>query len=492
MNRNQRQNKAPKDERRLLEVLRQHSEKGPYPLHMPGHKRIAGSMGDVFTIDMTEAEGLDDLHHPEGILKEAQERAAALRGAGQTFFLVNGSTGGILTAVSACFGPDAKGRRLLMARNCHRSVYHAAVLEKLDTAYLWPQLIRAPKGTVISGAVDPADVASALEKYKDIGAVCITSPTYDGVVSDIAAIAKIAHEKGIPLIVDEAHGAHFGFHPAFPESAANCGADIVVQSLHKTLPALTQSALLHLNGSLVSADRIRRYLDIYQTSSPSYVLMASMDECVRLISERGEGLFEEAVRSALWFREQSRDFQMLEIVNTDDPSRIVIGAGRSGLSGEQICAILRERFHMECELAAPGYALALMSAADGRQVFEKLLDALQTIDREAAASAGKGPDSTAETSEGKACFESAPKVHQEIPLWEGWQQETQTIELADSVGRISGDFIYLYPPGIPFLAPGERIDKAAAAFLEDLPEKGSRLRGMEDERGMRIRVLTRP
>ena len=477
-----------KDDARLLDKLLGHSEKGPYPMHMPGHKRVPGTLGDIFKIDMTEAEGLDDLHHPEGILKEAQERAAALRGAAQTFFLVNGSTGGILAAVSACFGPG-RGRRLLMARNCHRSVYHSAVLERLDTAYLVPQLICAPKGTVIAGAVDPEDVAAALEKYEDIGAVCITSPTYDGVVSDIAAIAKIVHEKGIPLIVDEAHGAHFGFHPAFPESAVEQGADIVVQSLHKTLPALTQSALLHLNGSLVSAGRIQRYLDIYQTSSPSYVLMASIDECVRLIRQRGEALFEELARSALWLREQGAGLEMLEIVHTDDPSRIVIGTGRSGLSGEQICDILRERFHMECEMAAPAYALAIMSAADTRQVFERLLDALRTIDREAMGSGDKGADDTAKAPENGTCLDSSPAVEQAMSLWEAWQRETTTLPLAESSGRISGEFVYLYPPGIPFLTPGERIDPAAASFFEDLPKKGFRLRGMEDERGERIRVL---
>ncbi len=478
-----------KDREQLLQRLLAHSAQGPYPLHMPGHKRRPGTLGDVFKIDMTEVEGLDDLHHPEGILKEAQKRAADLRGAGQTFFLVNGSTGGILTAVSACFGPRSKGRRLLMARNCHRSVYHAAVLERLDTAYLMPEMICAPGGTMITGAIDPTKVTSALEKYEDIGAVCLTSPTYDGVVSDIAAVAEIVHEKGIPLIVDEAHGAHFGFHPAFPESAVSQGADIVVQSLHKTLPALTQCALLHLNGSLVSAERIRRYLDIYQTSSPSYVLMASMDECIRLIREQGEAFFEELARNALWLRRQCAGLKRLEIIHTDDPSRIVIGAGSSGLSGEQICDILRKRFHMECEMAAPSYALAIMSAADERQIFERLAGALLTIDREVMDPEGMGAQKAAEAPDGKACFDSAPPVHPVMPLWEAWQRETTVTPLAESAGLVSGEFVFLYPPGIPFLTPGERIDPAAVSFLEDLQKKGFHLRGMEDERGMRIRVL---
>ena len=461
-------------EETLLNALQRHSCGGPYPLHMPGHKRMPGPLGDICKIDITEIEGFDDLHFPEGILKDAQDRAARVWGAEKSFFLVNGSTCGVLAAVSACFGPGAKGRRLLMARNCHRSVYHAAILERLETAYIEPEMIRGERGTVISGAVTPESVEEALKRYDDIGAVCITSPTYEGVVSDIASIAALVHKKGIPLIVDEAHGAHFGFHPAFPGSALSGGADLVIQSLHKTLPALTQCALLHLQGEYVRPENVARYLRIYQTSSPSYVLMASMDECVRLM-EDSHDLFEALDHNTRWFYQQAASLKNLEIIRTDDPSRIVIGQGRSGLSGEQICAILRERFGMECEMAVPSHALALMTIADRREAFEALFGALETIDRECPG--------------GEALLaKEAPLPRQMMNLYQGWQMETEKTALCESNGRISSEFVYMYPPGIPILAPGELIDEPMSLFLTDLSSNGIQLRGMNDPAGEYIRT----
>ncbi|MCI9144521.1 MAG: amino acid decarboxylase, partial [Lachnospiraceae bacterium] len=257
----------------LFEKLAAYSEKGIYPCHMPGHKRRGwGKLPEeLYEIDITEIEGFDNLHQPEEILLELQREAARLYGAEESYYLVNGSTGGILSAVS-CAVPF--GGHILMARNCHKSAYHAAYLRHLQMEFLYPGIL-SEYG--ITDAVSALEVGEALERTPDIDAVLIVSPTYEGRIADVAAIAGVAHEKGIPLIVDEAHGAHLGLAEGFPQNSCQAGADLVIHSVHKTLPALTQAGLLHVNGRLIDRDKLRRFLRIYQTSSPSYPLMASID-----------------------------------------------------------------------------------------------------------------------------------------------------------------------------------------------------------------------
>ena len=260
----------------IYEKLKAYSDSDYYGFHMPGHKRKMHMSWDAdpYTVDITEIEGFDDLHHAEGILKEAQERAARIYHADETHFLVNGSTVGILSAI---MGVTDKGDQILVARNCHKSVYHAIYLNELEPVYVYPEY---DEKTGLNGEVKADEIALLLEKNPNIKAVMIVSPTYDGVVSDVKKIAEVAHAHEIPLIVDEAHGAHFGFDPYFPKNANENGADIVIHSVHKTLPSLTQTALLHINGTFVNREKVRMYLHMLQSSSPSYVLMASIDECM--------------------------------------------------------------------------------------------------------------------------------------------------------------------------------------------------------------------
>ena len=227
----------------LFDKLERYGNSDIYPYHMPGHKRqVFGELPkEFFQRDITEIDGFDNLHQPEGILLELQDRAAALCGAEESFYLVNGSTGGILSAVSAAV---PFGGHILMTRNCHKSAYHAAYLRKLKISYLYPDVLQDYD---IYEAVTPDQVCLALEKEKDIDAVLVVSPTYEGRIANIREIAAVVHEKGIPLIVDEAHGAHLGLNTLIHENSCRAGADIVIQSTHKTLPALTQTALLHVN-----------------------------------------------------------------------------------------------------------------------------------------------------------------------------------------------------------------------------------------------------
>ena len=252
-----------------------------YPFHMPGHKRAFLPFANPYAIDITEIEGFDNLHHATGILQEAQQKAADLYGAKKTYYLVNGSTCGLLAAISAAV---PRGEKILMARNCHKAVYHAMYLRQLVPVYLYPE----DTAYGIQGQVTPQMVQKQLKQTPDIRAVVITSPTYDGVVSDIKNIADTVHAYGIPLIVDEAHGAHFGFSPEFPENATRLGADAVIMSVHKTLPAFTQTALLHLCSDRIAEKKVAQFLGIYETSSPSYLLMAGIEKSLQIIEKDRE------------------------------------------------------------------------------------------------------------------------------------------------------------------------------------------------------------
>ena len=338
---------------RLDQKLQNNSNSDCYPFHMPGHKRRTIDFSNLYSLDITEIEGFDNLHHPQGILKEAQQRAADLYDAKETFYLVNGSTAGILSAISAAL---PRLGTLLMSRNSHRSAYHAACLRGLETVYLLP----AATEFGISGSVSPAHVAKALEDLPQIAAVFITSPTYDGVTSDIRTIAEIVHAYDLPLIVDEAHGAHFAFSDEFPESALSCGADLVIQSLHKTLPSFTQTALLHVNSDRIDRDILKHFLSVYQTSSPSYLLMMSMDQCIRFMGKKGTDFMEKYIQQLKSFYQQAKSLKHLkvfdktsvseEICFDHDMSKILISVGDSEMTGQKLYHKLLNSYHLQMEM----------------------------------------------------------------------------------------------------------------------------------------------
>lgn len=441
--------------------LEAYADSDYYPFHMPGHKRRPLPMPNPYTIDITEIDGFDDLHRPEGILKAAQERAAGLYNAGKSYYLVNGSTCGILTAI---FAAAPQNGTLLMARNSHKAVYHAACLRNLSTVYLNPCMT----GFGISGAVTPEEVEEKLAGCPSVHAVILTSPTYEGVVSDIAAIARIVHRRNIPLIVDEAHGAHFGFHRAFPETAVRCGADIVIQSMHKVLPSLTQTALLHLNTTRILPKTIETYRSMFETSSPSYVLMAGMEKCIRLLAEQSGSLFCGYSQRLEAFYRETRDLKNLHVmVKNDftpdeiyglDPSKIIISAKHTTIHGGILHRMLRDRYHLQMEMVSGFYVLAMTSIMDTEEGFFRLKEALFEIDGEMAGDIrGSQKDSPAARMYGAK--------EKRLEIYEAAQRSVKEVSFDEAVGQVSAGMISLYPPGVPALLPGEVID---AEFIKNM------------------------
>lgn len=483
-----------RQEDRLIERLRKYGESDFYPFHMPGHKRnpsIGSEYRQPFEIDITEISGFDNLHHPEGILKESMEWAASVYGADHTYYLVNGSSCGILAAIC---GSTRCGGTILMARNCHKSAYNGVFLNHLQARYVYPQVI-ADLG--IQGGILPEDVDKMLRENGDIEAVLIVSPTYDGIVSDVAGIAEAAHRHGKPLIVDEAHGAHFTFGKDFPVSALDQGADVVIQSIHKTLPCFTQTALLHVRGELAPVKEIERYLRVFQSSSPSYIFMAGIENCIYHMDREGREAMGTFYRSLMNLRTELKGMKHLMLVDEEwigrygvydlDPSKIVVSVGNTDLTGADLDRILREKYHLELEMCCADHIVAITSLGDRTEGFRRLAEALLETDRQLKE---KEEDADLESSlEWSGRVTSKPEV--EMTIFEGICAEKEQVSIEDSVGRIAGEFIYIYPPGIPIVAPGEMLLPSLVHTIGEYQEMGLSVQGLQDPSGNTVRVVKR-
>ncbi|MCI8327391.1 MAG: aminotransferase class I/II-fold pyridoxal phosphate-dependent enzyme [Lachnospiraceae bacterium] len=469
----------------LENKLKIYSQSGVYPFHMPGHKRLINHLENPYALDITEINGFDNLHKPEGILLRAKENLAKLYGAKESFFLVNGSTCGLLAAISAA---TKRGDRILLARNCHKAVYHAASLRGLYTEYLYPAITKEG----IQGSICPKDVEKILEEKPDIRTVVLTSPSYDGILSDIRSIAEIVHKKRISLIVDEAHGAHLGFLEGFLESAVSQGADVVIQSFHKTLPSFTQTAVLHRNSDRVSGKKVQKYLSIFQTSSPSYLLMASIDSCVEMLAEEKEKYFSNFLEKLKQFYEKVKKLNVLKVlteqdflkkeVYSKDPSKILIYTGNTNITGVELVHQLREQWKLELEMSSGYYALAMSSIMDTREGFFRLEEALLSIDQKM------------QTAEKEQSFSFMKELYGKketiFPIWEAEEMEGKEISIAQAEGEVTLDTIMLYPPGIPLLLPGEKIEFGFLNKIQHCKEMGLNLCGLSGELNERINVAT--
>lgn len=453
----------------LYDKLEKYSQSDYYGFHMPGHKRNTRYFGKKipYGIDITEIEGFDDLHHADGIIKEGEERAARLYKAEETHFLVNGSTVGILSAI---LGVTSRGDKILVARNCHKSVYHAMELHGLHPVYVYPEY---EKSLQINGEIFSERIEKILEEQPDIKAVMIVSPTYDGVVSDVSKIAEIVHKRKIPLIVDEAHGAHFGFHPYFPENSSAKGADIVIHSVHKTLPSLTQTALIHINGEIVDRENVRRYLHMLQSSSPSYILMASIDRCMEFLEKEGKEFFDLYVERIEKLRRKLKSLQRLEVLETKhfDYSKFIISVRNVDITSRQLYNLLLEKYHLQMEMKAGTYVLAMTTVGDTKEGLDRLEHALLEIDQNCGYKKKEIPSELPHLP--LACNS------EEINRLKRGNEESVPWE--EAVGKISTEYAYVYPPGIPLIVPGEIITQEAVNVLQLYAELGFSVEGTKVE-----------
>lgn len=448
---------------------------GTTPFHMPGHKRNAtyNHLMGVEKLDLTEIDGLDDLHAPKGILFEAQKRAEEVFSVPHCRFLVNGSTVGILAGVKAA---TRRGEKVLIARNCHRSVYNAVELCGLDVSYIFPQ---CPGG--LYGCVSPDDVERALSADGGIKLVVLTSPTYEGVISDIKSIAEVCHCHGAVLMVDEAHGAHLGLCGAFCKSARQLGADIVVNSLHKTLPSLTQTALLHVTSDRVDISRVDEALAVFETSSPSYVLMCSIDGAVNYIAEHGK---EELKR---WHDEVvSLRGRLSELFDGDSDIKLFEGAGAYAIDVTKLCLLCPDGYALaralraqgiEVEMSAPSHVLALSGMGDTAQTFDRLYEALKAVKSQYRCA--KLPYSVP--------FFGAPR--RVCAAYEVDALEQEQLPLNSCDGRISAENVWVYPPGSPVIVKGERVDGDTLNGLVALDKCGAAVQSSRGDMPKALYVL---
>ncbi|WP_053943442.1 aminotransferase class I/II-fold pyridoxal phosphate-dependent enzyme [Kallipyga gabonensis] len=433
----------------LLDAIRSYGASGITPFHMPGHKQNTRKFGNLlpYALDMTETAGMADLHHPSGRLKEAQEELARSRGARASFFSIAGSTAGILSGMRTL---TRRGDKVLLSRGSHRSVYHGLEILGLRGAYLLPRL-QADLPLYLDP--DPDLLKRRLEEEKDVKLVLVTSPTFEGAISDLQAMARICHDHGALLMVDQAHGAHLTYlnrldHERYPEALA-AGADLVVESLHKTLPALTPAALVHCSDRVDPAE-LARNLSIFETSSPSHPLMASMDACLTYMEKEGLDDLDRLRIEIRDFRDKARKLKLLEIVDLpapNDPLKILISCQKTRESGQEVTLVLR-KLGFEFEMTLGPLILAMPSIGNESGDLDHLARALLDLDRDLH---------PVKTTPVLPNFPLPPKV---MEIDQALDQPMEVIKTSEAEGRVAGESVWAYPPGIPILLPGEKITNA--------------------------------
>lgn len=440
-------------EKSLYEKLNEYSESDPLRMYMPGHKGNKNSCVDGAAHDITEIRGFDNLHGAEGILLKSMQLASKLWGSERSYYLVNGSTCGILAGVRTLTN---RGDKVLVARNCHKAVYHAIELCGLRPVFLMPPVIEEWQ---IFGSVTPQSVEEALGKNPDIKLVIITSPTYEGVISDIEEISHVVHSHGAKLLVDEAHGAHLGLCAYFEKSSVVLGADIVVQSLHKTLDCPTQTAILHASRN-VDLKRLSHQLSVFETSSPSYLFMSAVDKFVRkaaedkyILSSWTNALDEFYIRTAQLSEIEifAHTYKDIPAVFAYDKSKIILRCKNTIEFAER----LGKEHNAEFEMVSPDLIIAMTGAGDNSQTLGRFADILLSADKYAE-----------RFTSGKRTFVYSKPNLSLLPE-EAMEKGNKRVSVIDSIGKICGEYVWKYPPGIPLLIPGEIIPESFCEVLNN-------------------------
>ncbi|HHY73910.1 MAG TPA: aminotransferase class I/II-fold pyridoxal phosphate-dependent enzyme [Bacillus bacterium] len=481
------QNKTP-----LFTGLLEHTKKNPFQFHIPGHKKGTGVdpefkdfIGDnAFSIDLINIGPLDDLHHPHGIIQEAQELAAEAFGADYTFFSIQGTSGAIMTMIMSVCGP---GDKIIIPRNVHKSIMSAIIFSGATPIFIHPEI---DKNLGISHGITTDAVKRALKKHPDAKGVLVINPTYFGIAANLKEIVDIAHSYNIPVLVDEAHGVHIHFHDELPMSAMQAGADMAATSVHKLGGSMTQSSILNIKEGLVSAKHVQTIISMLTTTSTSYLLLASLDCARRQLAIKGKELADKAIRLAESARKQINEIPNLycvgkEILGTKatfdyDPTKLIISVKDLGMTGHEVEVWLRENFTIEVELSDLYNILCIITPGDSEEEIGILVHALNEL--------------SISRSELRAATKTVEVHVPNIPLLalsprDAFYSKTEVVPFEESIGRIIAEFVMVYPPGIPILIPGEIISKENLDYIRENLEVGLPVQGPEDPELKSIRVI---
>lgn len=467
------QSKAP-----VLEAMEQHLQNRVVPFDVPGHKGGRGTkeltdfLGkSCLKADVNSMKPLDNLCHPVSVIKDAQDLAAEAFGAENAFFIVNGTTGSVQAMIMAAC---KAGEKIIMPRNVHRSAINALVVNGAVPVYVNPgtnKKLGIPLGMSVE------NVKKAIKENPDAKAVLINNPTYYGVCSDLRGIVKLAHEHGMLALVDEAHGTHFYFGEDMPVSGMAAGADMAAVSMHKTGGSLTQSSLL-LCGKNVNAGYIRQIINLTQTTSGSYLLISSLDIARKNLALNGREIFRKTVQYAEYAREEinklggyyafGKELCDGESFYDFDPTKLSIHTRDIGLAGIEVYDILRDEYNIQIEFGDIGNVLAIISAGDSALEIERLISSLYEIKRL--------------YSKDKAGMFDHEYIDPQVimPPQSAFYGEKKSVPITESSGYICGEFVMCYPPGIPILAPGEKITDDIISYILYAKEKGCMMTGTQD------------
>ncbi|KRQ87412.1 Arginine decarboxylase [Caloramator mitchellensis] len=480
------QNQTP-----IFDALMEYHKRDTIPFHVPGHKRGDGMDNkfkdfvgsNILSIDVTVFKLVDSLHHPTGPIKRAMELAADAYGSDMAFVSIHGTSGAIQAMIMSVV---QEGEKIIVPRNVHKSVTAGIILSGARPVFMQPEI---DKNIGIAHGVTPETVEKTIKMHPDAKAVLIINPTYYGVATDIKKIADIVHSYDKILIVDEAHGPHLGFNDKLPISAMNAGADICAQSTHKIIGSMTQSSFLQVRSGRVDIHRVQQVMNLLQTTSPSYPLMASLDVARMQIATKGKELLDRAIELANYAREEINKIPGLYCFGNEilgqpgvyslDPTKITVTVKGLGLTGYEVDQILADEYHIQMELSDLYNILAVGSFGDTKEKMDAFIKALREISERFYG-----------TKPAKVEVLDIPAVpEQRITPRQAFNAKKWAVPLKDSIGKVSGEFLLAYPPGIPIVCPGEVINQEIVDYVQALKDANLYVQGTEDPEVNMIKVV---
>lgn len=460
--------------------------------HMPGHKKgkIYDKLGyenlvkNLYKMDTTEIIETDNLHSPEGIIKDSQERAKQIFKSEKTYYLVNGSTCGIQAAILSTCVP---GDKILINRDCHQSAINAFILGDVNPVYIKGSIC---EDTYTINGVNEKDVIDAIDNNSDVKVLMLTYPSYYGMVFDLEKICTYAHKKGMVVIVDEAHGAHLGLSEALPKSALQQGADIVIQSVHKTLPSFTQSSIMHVQGNLVDKKNLERFLKIVQSSSPSYVMMSSLEIAIDIYDRFGQELMKDLLTNIDNFEKELSQIKGIKVLKGHDSTKLFVSLKDLGINGYDLEEMLRYKHNIQVELSNYYGVLLICTIGNEKEDLDKFLDAIKSIskDLDIDNNLDKSDDNVT-----KLMKLNYPNLIPEkiISPRQAFYSNKKEVLLKESIGQISGEYIIPYPPGISLTSPGEIITQEVVDYILECKKYGMHVSGLKDSSLEIIEIIDR-